>query len=604
MDKLQPLIKHRFWILFGLAFPLTLAGYYTASGSMKQATLAREELLTKTRTGVPQGTSEPNEDYAQKLSKINEELAARNRVQVQKLWQSQIARMTWPPQIVPHIPNEYRGDVSADARYNYMNSYPDIIRELWEGIEPYVGNPPPPGMVVEWPQKVVLFPEKIPRKGFDPSSPPSSKEIWDAQEDVWLLTLLFDAVVRTNREATFVGDAFVRRIDTIKLMGGSGTSTVAPAAAASPAGDASYGGGGYDGGYGGEVSADGGAGYGESFGGLGGTNVPTNVAFNVAEEFGQELPEPEEAAAATAAPAAADAYGGGAASSYGGSADGGYGSDYGGSDYGGAMGGIGGLGGKPAFRYIGDPAAVDSAPFRERGFYASVIVMQSEIPRFFGELCSSDWPIRIERFHVGPNPYYTETQGTPNIYGGGMGMLGMAGGGYGESYGGGFTEGSTDGGYGGAYNPGGYDGAGSSYGGIGGLGGSFAEMGPLGGFGGLGGAQLQPLGFTVSANVDPVLLAHPNLVQLDFCGRITMYNPLLDDTLAPTADESFEESAGETPPAEASEGAGQPPAETTEGVAEPPVTDEPSAPTAEPAPPETPPAAETTDESAAVPNEN
>ena len=71
MDKLQPLIKHRFWVIFGLTFPIILWAYYSASGKMATATTDREQLLDATYSGVPQGVSEPNQKFAQGAGEIN-----------------------------------------------------------------------------------------------------------------------------------------------------------------------------------------------------------------------------------------------------------------------------------------------------------------------------------------------------------------------------------------------------------------------------------------------------------------------------------------------------------------------------------------------------
>ncbi|MEZ6144363.1 MAG: hypothetical protein R3B91_02800 [Planctomycetaceae bacterium] len=57
------------------------------------------------------------------------------------------------------------------------------------------------------------------------------------------------------------------------------------------------------------------------------------------------------------------------------------------------------------FRYVGKPSDVEKAPYQERAFYMSVIVMLPDVPNFLTELASSEWPIRIGRFHIGQNPY-------------------------------------------------------------------------------------------------------------------------------------------------------------------------------------------------------
>ncbi len=577
MDKLEPLIKYRFWIILGIAVPLALGGYFSASGGMKKATLDREAALDTTLSGVKDGIG-PNDTYTAGLKRINEDLQKRNSEQVQKLWEMQTSRMSWPTIVQPQIPHEYRAEIDRNARYAYMQEYGHVIARLWKKVEPYVGTPKPLGYVIDWKEKVAIKPETLPREPINAnqSLPISSKEMWDAQEDVWLLDLLLEAVVRTNKNASYVGDAVVRRIDEIRLTGGSGVSSVSPDAAAATGG---YGGEGYEGGgggyEGGEYSGYEESAYGDMPGMAGGARKGS-VKFDVAEEFGKPVPEVVEGEEAAAAPVAASGYESGGYE--GGGYDGGY------------SGGYGGLAANQKMsRYIGEAS---EAGYKERGFYMSVIIEQSHIPEFLAELSSSDWPIRIGRFQMGPNPYATQAQAGGAMAGYGFGGVG---GGYGGGYGGGggYESGyEGDGGYGSGYGAGGA----SGYGGMGG--GYEGGYGGYGGMGGLGSAKLTPLPGVPTPNpVDPALLANPDLVQLDLCGRITMYEPVTNDDLTPVADGSDPEEdarlAAEAAAAEAEAANADPNAQQGTGEAAPadapPATQPPaSAPSAGegPAPPQ------------------
>ena len=91
-------------------------------------------------------------------------------------------------------------------------------------------NPALAGVPITWPQKVILDADKIPHATFNKAVPAKTEDVWDAQEDIWLLELIFDAIVRTNEDATYVSDAPVRQISKISLLGGSGVSSIAAAA--------------------------------------------------------------------------------------------------------------------------------------------------------------------------------------------------------------------------------------------------------------------------------------------------------------------------------------------------------------------------------------
>src|SRR5690606_32163531 len=80
----------------------------------------------------------------------------------------------------------------------------------------------------------------------------------------------------------------------------------------------------------------------------------------------------------------------------------------------------------PPKRYT---AETEEAPFLERGFYLSVIIMQTKIPDFIVTLANSDWPVQVRRFQVGVNPYRVDQSTTSQGFGAGMGMgMGMEGG--------------------------------------------------------------------------------------------------------------------------------------------------------------------------------
>jgi hypothetical protein len=504
MDKLEPIIRHKFWIVFGLTLPIALFAYFSASGEMAEATTSQESKLESTRSGIPKGDSDPNETYAAGAKVINEELQKRFDDQVQKLWEMQTERMTWPKIVVPFVPEKYRGEIDSKARYTYQRVYPGVIERLWERVQPYVGDPTDgrsrtqTAFKPEWPQKVIIDGHKIPAASFDMSAPATNEEIWDAQEDIWLLELIFDAVVRTNADAQFVSDAPVRQIDKIELVGGSGESSVTSSGSASA--------GMYPGG--GDMDAEM-AGYmgdgGGDFGGMGGRGgadklgAPAKVAFNVAEEFGPQVPAESSGEASTTAASSdmSDSY-------------------MGDGDYG----GFGGGGRNVKMqRYIG-PSGLD--PFegahRERGFYMSVIILQDRIPDFLAELSSSPWPIRIGRFHIGQNPYAEKQRGT-------------RGGGFGMAFGGGMED------YGMDYGVDDYGGEGM--GGFGGMGGGFGGMGM-----GMGASRQKlklPDYMKLPSSIRAELRSHPDLVQMDLCGIITMYNPQTSADVEVTDDGSTEE---------------------------------------------------------------
>lgn len=371
MDKLQPLIRNRFWILIGLVIPLVLYGYYSANGSLKQATVERETALDGVKNGVSSGF-EPNEDYIKKLSHINAFLDESVQDAIVDLWRKQQERMTWPRAVASRVPDDFMGEFDRQVPFIYKGLYPELIRRLQKRVQPVepipattttnpmgigTGTPIPGRPQTPAPNQKVILGAMVPHAQFADFGI-TSQEMWDAQIDIWMTELLFDAIVKINEDKETISDAVVRRIDLIELVGGTGEPLTKDAGA--------VGGGGFD--------EEGGMGGGGMMSGP--INIPKDVAFPVAEEFGPAVDAAVEG---------------------------------GGGDYESGGFGAAGAAGPVQKRYI---AETEEAPFLERGFYLSVIIQQTKIPDFITTLVNSDWPIQVRRFQVGENPYRQSGPGT------------------------------------------------------------------------------------------------------------------------------------------------------------------------------------------------
>jgi len=588
MDKLQPIIKQRFWILLGLCLILALFGFFRAQSQIVAATKSREEQLKAALSAIPSG-AEPNTTYSEGLKVINDAYEKKIKAAIDDLFASQMARMTWPEKIAKEIPKDPKGVpyyrskdhvLSTIATRNYSEIYKDLIEELWKKAEPVVEREVPnvaaPGVIggpnrnaelykgytsgalrvrgpknrllkgqtilyghqgqppVTWQQKVYIDRQAVPQKVLDRI--PSADQVWDCQEDIWFTELLFEAVRKTNKDAENALTSPVRMISKIELRGGAG-------AGAAPAGDMGMGGemAGMEGEMGmssGMSMGMGGAGMGVA--GAGAMLPPPPTAFDPADVFGPDTTGMGGAGGsedmAMADPAAE-----------------------------GGMGMSMAMGPPPALRWVG---STEGQPYRERGFYLSVIVNQQRIPDFLVNLCESAWPTKVLRFQMGPNPYKKEVTG------------GMAGMGY-DPYGAGALMGESAGAYGGGMPMN--------------IGGSMAEM-AMGmggmGMGGMSSVSRYPGGPPTFTNTpkDPFngSLNNPDLVQLDIAGIITFYvsseaaaeagAPAVDTPSAPGGDASLL-----TPPADGSTATPPAAAAPADGAA-------PATPSAETTPPATPPA--------------
>ncbi len=371
MEKLQPIIRHHFWILFVVALILPPIAWSMTSGSLDEQTQTRIDDLDKTLSGVAQGSGAPNGDWSNAVTQLVNVRKESNRRAWNRLWDAQETLQIWPETVRPYMLKcPYRGtpaDVPGDhptVAARIMAAVPNLFRgdyereilRVWRIPEPkdeQNGMKAAPGA----PQKV-LFPStampRVPQAKWQ-AVQPKWTEMWNAQEDLWLMSELLKAIARTNEDATSIADANVRHIRRIQLFGGE-------RAAASSSGSTGSTGGGEPGminypGMGGSPFARGAA----SSGG------PASADFALAEEY-----DVKDAPAASG---------------------GGYGLTMGTEPTGGA----------PTANAASDPQADENRylkqewAYRTRGFKLQVTVHQMYVPMLYSELLKSKFPLEIVR---------------------------------------------------------------------------------------------------------------------------------------------------------------------------------------------------------------
>ena len=138
MDKLEPVLKHHFWILLVPLLSMNLWGYFSANSALKDATKSREDKLNSVKSGIPAGANAPNEKYTEELSKLNDALEKDVNEELKQLWTRQQARMTWPQVVAAKIPAKYRDEIKESlVRFSYQNVYQaEVIKPLFESVEP------------------------------------------------------------------------------------------------------------------------------------------------------------------------------------------------------------------------------------------------------------------------------------------------------------------------------------------------------------------------------------------------------------------------------------------------------------------------------------
>lgn len=364
MDKLKPIIVHKFWIILFIALLLPVIGWSMATGSLAKEIDERKTAIDKAFTDAQIPSNPPNETWSTALKEINKDKERYIGQSHKYLWDKQQSLFVWPTNIAPLMKDTpYRGEISRVPRNLYRSAYKFEILRVHKLANPFSFR--------DGTGTVDLSPNVIPHVPLDKwkTLPPTPKEMWDAQEDIWLVTSILKAIANVNKGAANVSEAAVRQISVLELRGG----TIGD--------DGSSPGGGDDMGSGMEGEM---AGAGGLFGGGGGNNLGMgagkdgmqniSVDMDLTEIFGND----------------ADTSGGGGEDSM----------DMESADVmmdaGGLGGGFGGARGaaQNLKRYYHEE---EDLPYKTRAFYLKVVVQSSKLPHLLAELTKMPWPVEIKR---------------------------------------------------------------------------------------------------------------------------------------------------------------------------------------------------------------
>ncbi|MBS0204224.1 MAG: hypothetical protein JSS49_15075 [Planctomycetes bacterium] len=388
MERLEPILKQKFWILLGLGIVMTATGWWVGTGSQAATIADRTKVIDGAFSSVPSGEI-PNSDWTTQLSTRNAEQERAIRSTSMMLWNRQRERMFWPASIQAMAwENGYRGNIRLEGCEIYRQAYGYEVRRVWESLRPYIQQDGT-GIVV-YGQDEKILPQKTWGR-----LPPSPAEMWDAQEDLWLIESLFRSIVAVNGgpEAQR-GDASIHMMEKFMLVGGvpaaSRKATGGGSTGGATAGPASGPAGG-GGAHGAAAPMTGGFGGASSGGEMGGQRSQIASAdFDPKEEFGDDGSKG----------AGAGGFGGESRTAMSSLGMSGPAAGHGGAAGGppGAPGAAGAAGASTVKRYI-----EEEARFKTRGFYMTLIMDHRKIPALVAEMSASEysaWPVEIVRVQM------------------------------------------------------------------------------------------------------------------------------------------------------------------------------------------------------------
>ena len=512
MEKLQPVIRQIFWVCFGFAFLFLLVGWWSASSALSEKIATRKSEVDKAFSDAAQNVSAiPNSRWTDGAKKINEQHTDAFQSSTADLWKKQLNARVYPKQIRSELDQlRFQSTINDKAlRERFAQLYESYFERQLKVIKPFIDGE---GLVDITGLQIT---KETASKWT--TVRPTSKEIWNAQEDIWLIKSLLDAIAEVNGDADRIDKAPLRALSLLKLRGGDREAT--PGAAGG--GGFGGGGGGYEGGSGGMPEMFGSGG--ESSMGGGGGSDPWKAfegslsADLLTEEFG------------------ADASSGGMSGFGSGDMEGSI--SFGSAD---SSATEDGDADSSESRYVDNDADL---PYRTRAFILNVKIIQTEIPALLAALTNSKFPVEIVRVDAGFSAGGGMTGGASMYGGGGGGYEGGTSGGYeggGSSGIGGRSSGF--GGGGGGFGGGGFGGGSSSAGMMGGGGGSSSSMGNnkgglMGGASGMGTSGLGSTGtgsggkmtrakaekIAMGKRLLAAAMADPMVANVRVAGLMTMY---------------------------------------------------------------------------------
>jgi hypothetical protein len=234
MDQLKILLEHKFWVLSALAVLLPPIGWWVSTGDMATKADKRAKDIDGTikslSTVTNNKTTAANDDWIQNVKQVNVKLAAQVDRTHKALYDHQTPVMVWHPlvrQALDEAQVKYRGDTALNphaflqARRLFYSRYDDVWQsDVYKVLEPFeiLKNT---GKVLCTDTNGSIPITKAPFELWALRQNVSAEEMWNAQEDLWMLHALMQAVARVNEGSVNIDDARIKRLISATLRGGN-----------------------------------------------------------------------------------------------------------------------------------------------------------------------------------------------------------------------------------------------------------------------------------------------------------------------------------------------------------------------------------------------
>ena len=217
MDKLRPVLKQIFWICTGFVILLTVGGWWIADGKLKEQITKDTKVLDAAKSASLSGSNTPSKVWASAANAINDIQQKKFDSAEKELHSRQIKYRTYPKEIESEFQRLPFWKLIEDSalRGEYGKRYQDHFAEQLKALQPFIVQDNKGLIAVAVGQITQADVKKW------PNLRPTSVEIWKAQEDLWLLRSLFEAIDSANAGSQRLSKSPVRQLLSLTLRGGT-----------------------------------------------------------------------------------------------------------------------------------------------------------------------------------------------------------------------------------------------------------------------------------------------------------------------------------------------------------------------------------------------
>jgi hypothetical protein len=224
MDKLQQILVYRFWISLGLALVLPVVGWYLATNDLAASTKSRMKKVKgafKTVDGIKQAApTTPNEHWESGLKDVNNQRSTEYAKAVAALQRSQDGLMTWPAEVQEKMKVVEYGKVpDQGVRFDYKLVYDNEVKRIVSILDPFDPSKEKDNGRIQVPVTPLSLPIRV--GGSWPSLGPSETAMWEAQEDLWFMQTIFEAIANVNAAMPRINEVPIPVLERLTFHGGN-----------------------------------------------------------------------------------------------------------------------------------------------------------------------------------------------------------------------------------------------------------------------------------------------------------------------------------------------------------------------------------------------